>query len=64
LPKSQSSNKFKLGLANAREQQLKSALIKLKKFADEAAPNLPKMYGIDFQNLNEGLVEANRALSE
>lgn len=65
MPKSQqSSDKFKLGIAKAREQQLRSALKKLVKFADEAMPNVGSMFGIDFQNLNEGLIEAKKALDE
>lgn len=58
------SNKFKLGLANAREEQLRSALKKLVQFADEAGPNLGKMFNVDFANYNEGLIEARKVLSE
>lgn len=63
MPNNQ-SNKFKLGLANAREQQLRSALKKLVQFADEAGPNLGSMFNIDFANYNEGLIEARKVLSE
>lgn len=63
LPTSQ-SNKFKLGLALAREAQLREALTKLVQFADEAAPNLGKMFNIDFANYNEGLIQARKVLAE
>lgn len=63
MPNSRST-KFKLGLANAREQQLRSALKKLVQFADEAGPNLGKMFNIDFANYNEGLIEARKVLDE
>lgn len=39
-----------------------AALRKLVQFADEAAPSLGKMFGIDIANLNEGLMEARRVL--
>lgn len=39
-------------------------LRKLKQFADEASPNLPKMFGIDFMNLNDGLCAANLILKD
>lgn len=39
-----------------------AALRKLVQFADEAAPNLGKMFGIDIANLNEGLMEARKVL--
>lgn len=63
MPSNQSS-KFKLGLANAREAQLREALTKLLKFADEAAPNLGKMFNIDFANYNEGVMQARKVLTE
>lgn len=63
MPSCQSS-KFKLGLAKAREAQLRSALTKLVQFADEAGPNLGKMFNIDFANYNEGLIEARKVLAE
>lgn len=40
------------------------ALRKLKQFADEASPNLPKMFGIDYMNLNDGLCAANLILKD
>lgn len=40
--------------------QYKTALRMLVVFAEQAAPNLPKMFGIDVANLNDGLILATK----